>query len=125
MLAVFLLIAAAMWILVSIVGYGVTFNRTEFDGLKTGMSRVDAVAELKKRGVVELEAIPDNESDVPKGMDARGGYWVNLKEQGYDLKISEHDDWRYQVPNSYSTVDIEFRKNNLISITYRWRPFEG
>jgi hypothetical protein len=124
-LAACLLIATAGWVLISIVGYEMTFNRTEFDGLKKGMSRVEALAELKKIGVVELEAIPDDEPSASKNMDDRGGYWVNLKEKDYDLKMSQHDTWRYQVPNSYSTVDIKFKGSDLISIKYRWRPFEG
>ena len=124
-LAAFLLVAVAVWIMVSIGGYGMTFNRTEFDGLKKGMSRVEVLTELNKSGVVELEAIPDNELGAPKDMEAQGGYWVNLKEKDCDLKMSQHSTWRYKAPNSYSTVDIKFEGNDLISIRYRWRPFEG
>ncbi|RDD83400.1 hypothetical protein DVJ77_02115 [Dyella tabacisoli] len=124
-LAVCLLVTAIAWALTSIIGYGMTFSRTEFDGLKKGMSRADAMAELKKIGVVELEAIPDNAPNVSKDADTQEGLWVRLNEKDYVSKIYRYDTWRYQVPNSYSNVDITFRQDGLVSIKYRWRPFEG
>lgn len=124
-LGIGLLVAVIAWTLISIFGYGTTFSRTELDGLKTGMSRLEAVTQLQKRGVTEMEAIPDEGINASKDADARGGYWVRFNEKDYNAKISKHDVWRYQIPNSYSNVDIIFRQNDLISIKYRWRPFEG
>lgn len=120
-----LVVIAVAWVLVSIFGYGMTFERTELDGLNKGMSRVEVMAELKKRGVVELEAIPDEGINASKGADAQARYWVRFNDQDYDSEIYRHDSWRYQIPNSYSNADIVFKRNELISIKYRWRPFEG
>jgi len=125
MLAVCLLAAVVAWVLASIFGYGMTFNRTELDGLKKGMSRADTMAELKRIGVVELEAIPDNESSALSDEKARGGFWVRLDVKDYASKIYQHDTWRYQIPHSYSNVDITFGRDGLVLIKYRWRPFEG
>lgn len=124
-LAVCLLLAAAAWTLISIVGYGMTFNRTELDGLKKGMSRAEVMAELKKVGVIELEAIPDDEPNALKDANNEGGFWVSLNDKDYMSKMYRHNAWRYQIPNSYSNVDITFRQDGLASIKYRWRPFEG
>jgi hypothetical protein len=124
-LTVCLLAVAVAWVLFSIFGYGMTFDRTELDGINKGMSRVEVVSELKKRGVVELEAIPDEGTNASKGADAQGGYWVRFNDKDYDSEIRRHDTWRYQIPNSYSNADIVFKGNDLISIKYRWRPFEG
>lgn len=124
LMAACLLVAVLVW-LASTLGYGMTINRTELDGLKKGMSRVDVVAELKKIGVVELEAIPDNELGALKEKGARGGFWVRLDGGDYASNIYRHDTWRYQVPHSYSNVDITFRQDGLVLIKYRWRPFEG
>jgi hypothetical protein len=125
MAIVCLLAVPVVWTLVEITGYGMAFNRTEFNGLKVGMSRAQAVAELKKSGVVELVALPDKELNAREDTSTDGGNWIRLGEKDYDSKIYKHDTWSYGAPNSYSTVDIKFSGNDLISIKYRWRPFEG
>jgi hypothetical protein len=125
MAIVCLLAVPVVWTLVEITGYGMAFNRTEFNGLKVGMSRAQAVAELKKSGVVELVALPDKELNAREDISTDGGNWIRLGEKDYDSKIYKHDTWSYGAPNSYSTVDIKFSGNDLISIKYRWRPFEG
>lgn len=123
-IAFFLAITSA-WTLIELVGSGMAFNRTEFDGLKTGMSRAQALVELKKSGITELVALSSDEPVSVKGAVVHEGEWIRLGDKNSDLKIYQHDAWSYGAPNSYSTVDIEFKGDDLISIKYRWRPFEG
>lgn len=120
--------AAVIWAIVSIVGYGTTFERDEFQGVKKGMSRLEVVDILRKSGVTELESEPAQEvhaKDRNRDASSQSGQWIDLGKAGSEASFYEHEVWRYQVPGSYSTVDIRFAGDKLISIKYRWRPFEG
>lgn len=114
-----------LWALVSIIGYETTFDRDQLDGLKKGMSRLEVATVLRKSGVSEMESQPEQSSLAALGNANQAVEWVNLGRQDFESTLQRHAAWRYQIPKSYSTVDIRFADDKLVSITYRWRPFEG
>jgi hypothetical protein len=114
--------ALAFWALISFLGYETTFDRDQLDGLKKGMSRAEVAVVLRNSGVSEMESQPDRPGVAELAQQLE---WVNLQQKDFEPTFRRHDAWRYQVPNSYSTVDLRFAGDTLVSITYRWRPFEG
>jgi hypothetical protein len=120
------MVLLGLWVVISISGYEMTFSRHEFEGVEIGMSRAVVAEKLRRSGVYEMESLPVRPiGSAATSSERIGGKWIRLEGGQDGRQLDQYDAWRYQVPNSYSTVDLRFEAERLVSIKYRWRPFEG
>lgn len=84
------------------------------------------VGQSRSEIITQLEVLLRDNCDFVVSSFLPAANWVDLSTltDQNALTLASYNVWKYHIPNSHSSVDLNFKKRKLAVVIYHWTPFE-